>query len=163
MSVSLKLALALVASEVIASPSELVGNLNVQHTIEDKQTLNATSTAPATKAYSDRLTLTAGAADIDLTALTDAANNALTLLGLKVQAIAIKAAATNTAKVAVAAGSSNGYLLLAAAAGKVEVPAGGSLFMSLNETAPDVGASAKVLALTSTDTDAIVDIVIIAG
>jgi len=163
MSVTLKIALSLAASEVLVSPSELVGNLNIQHVIEDKQTLNSTSTAPATKAYSDRLSLVAGSKDIDLTTLTDAANEALTLTGLKVQALAIKAAAANTAKIAIAQGATNPYSLIAATAGKVEVGAGCSLFLTFNETAPDVGASAKVLTLTSTDVDAIFDIVIIAG
>jgi len=163
MSVSLKIAFALTAAEVLTSPSEMVGNINFQHVLEDKITLTAASTNPVTKAYSDRITLTTGAAEIDLTALTDAVNGALTMTGLKVQAIGIKAAATNTAKVALAAGTTNGYLLLAASGGKVEVGAGCSLFMSFYETAPDVGSSAKTLALSSTDQDAIVDVVIIAG
>lgn len=166
MTVSAKINLAITAAESLTSPSDLVGDsgaISLAHAMSDKQTINATSTVPATKAYSDTLTLTAGAVSLDLAALTDAINADLNLTGLKVQALGIKCPTTNTAPVAVAAHATNGYALLAASDGKVEVQIGGSLFMTFNDDAPDVGASAKVLEFTSSDTDATVQVLIVAG
>lgn len=161
MSVTARIAMTMAIAEVITSPSELAA-VNAQHDFAERLTLKADSTAPATKAFSDRLSLAAGTKSVDLAALTDAAGVALNLTGLKVQAIVVKAAAANTSTITMQAHGTNGYNILGAS-GLAVIPAGGVIFASLNEGAPDVGASAKVIEFTSSDVDASFDIVLVAG
>lgn len=73
---------------------------------------NASSTVTATKQATYKLSLSGGAATIDLTALTNPLGAAVTFSGLKVIGAVLFAPTTNSgASITVAKGASNGYEL----------------------------------------------------
>jgi len=152
-------------SDSLNATVELNGGASGGSDYDITATLNASSAAPVTKIYSDEITLTAGAATIDLTSLTGFAGTSATWAGLKVQAILISTNKNNTDAVTFAEGGTNGYAALGSgwtitlgASGKSAT----ALFY-LNEGAPDVGASDKTIDVTSSDTDAKFRIVMVAG
>src|ERR1041384_4058255 len=94
-------------------------------------TLNASSTVPATKHVQYLLTLSSGAATINLASLTGA-NGTIDATGLRVQMIRVKNLGANA--MTFAEGASNGIAL---ACGTFIVPAGGIVQMLLNDASPD--------------------------
>lgn len=152
-------------SDSLNATVELTGGASGGSDYAVSGTLNSSSAAPVTKVYSDEITLTAGAATIDLTSLTGFAATSASWSGLKVQAIILSTNANNTAAVTFSEGASNGYEALGngwtitiGASGK-----SGTAMFYLNEGAPDVGSSAKTIDVASSDTDAKFRIVAVAG
>lgn len=134
-----------------------------QHRILSSGTLDADSSAPATKAFADQRTLSGGADAIDLAALTGPLSSTVDFTELKVQLVKIKAAAANTAAIVVKPAAANGYHLFGDADGQVTLAAGCEVLMRRNDDLPDVGPTAKDLAITSSDADAVWDIELVAG
>lgn len=128
-------------------------------------TLNASSSAPATKVIVDEITLSSGAATIDLTSLTGFAATSVTMSGLKVQAIILSTASTNTHAVTFVEGASNGYEMLGNAFSITMGASGKSATAAfiLNEGAPDVSASAKTIDVSSTHQTAKFALLVVCG
>lgn len=113
----------------------------------ESATLNATSTPPATEVSMFLLTLTAGAATINLAALTGA-NGTIDGTGLRVQMIRVKN--LGSASMTFSDGASNGIAL---ACGTFIVPAGGIVQMFLNDASPDIAAADRTIDVAGTGTD----------
>lgn len=164
MAVSAAINLALQATEDIDLGLDNVDNPTVVHQVAGgSKTLNASSTPAATKAWSDQRQLSGGSDSIDLTALANGNLANIDFTGLKVQVIKIVAAEANTAAITIADGATNGYHVFGDGSGQINLVAGGQALIYVPEGLPDVGASAKTIDVTSSDTDAIYDIVLIAG
>lgn len=164
MSASVTLNRVLTARETVAFGLQHGSSDGIDHSLAlPAKTLNASSTPVASQVVSKRLTLSAGAVSLDLAAVARGSQLAdLDLSGLKVQAIQIACPAANTAPVVAGPHMTNGYALFGAS-NDVSIPAGGDLTYYAPEGTPDVGASAKVIEFTSTDVDAVVDVLVVAG
>lgn len=106
--------------------------------------LGSASTPPVTKKAHFAQALTAGAATIDLTALTDAQGAAIASTGLRVQAIKVQN--PNANQLAVTPAVSNGYGLT------FTVPPQGEVLITSTDLLAEVAAGAKNLALAGTGT-----------
>lgn len=166
MAVTAKYHFKLDAEDAPALGYDLLTDPTGTHTIGSSSgSLTASTTPAVSAAWSDRITLTAGAATIDLTALTRGNGTlaALSMSGLKVVLIKIFAATANTAVVKFTNGAANGYNIFGAAGGDVSVPAGGMLMFYGYTGLAAVSATVKNIDVTSSDTDAIFDIIIVGG
>lgn len=113
---------------------------------------DASSTPAATKMVADKLALTAGAATIDLTALTGPNGAAVTFNGLKVLLGIFYLPSTNSgASMTIAKGGSNGYELQSTHS--IICTKGCWHFMEFGSRPGAVGGSAKTLDLSGTGTD----------
>lgn len=145
--------------ETLSLGLDVASNPSITHQISGiSGVLNASSTPPGSQVFSDRRTLTAGADTLDLTALTNSIGAALDLTGLKVQLLLIKGATTNTGDIVVATGASNGYPGITGT-----VPDGGYMLLFGNDGYADVAAADAEIDISSTDLDAIYDVIIVAG
>lgn len=130
-------------------------------------TINASSTVPATKVWSDTGALVAGVATLDLTALTHGTLNGtattVTFSGLKVQLVKIECPSTNTASLKVAMGAANGYNIFGATTGEMDIPQGGSLLFYGSDKLDDVSGTDKTIDLSSTHLTAAYNIILVAG
>ena len=129
-------------------------------------TLDSGSTPPITQVWSDEFTLSAGAATLDLTALARDAQANLDLTGLKIQAYFFATPSTNTDTVTIVDGATNGYNIFGDASGQITIGASGQKGFAMfyaPETLQDVGASDKTIDLSSSDTDATVKVLLVAG
>lgn len=105
----------------------------------ESATLNAGSTPPAVESAFFLLTLTAGAATIDLRALTGTNGASVDGNGMKVQVVRFKNLGANI--MTISTGASNGHDFFTAD-GLVVQP-GGHVMLFSNDNASDVGASDK--------------------
>lgn len=126
-------------------------------------TLNASSTPPATKTYSDEIQLAAGAATLDLQALDRGDLTDADFTGLKVQVAIFYAHSTNTDTVTIADGAANGYEIFGDANGQVTLNPGDIIVQYCTDTLDDVAAADSEIDLSSADGDAKVDVLLIAG
>lgn len=164
MSVSAKYNLKLHVDEVLALGLDNVANPTAVHeTTDESGTLNAGSTPPATKAWSDERQLAGGTDTFDLTALANGNLANVDFTGLKVQLVKIVADPTNTDDIVVADGASNGYHLFGDASGQITLGPGGAALLFFQDSLPDVSGTAKNVTVTSADADAIYDIILVAG
>ena len=111
-----------------------------------KGTLNASSTVPATKVFSDNLVLAGGDQTLDLTALTGAASTTVNFTDLKVQLVALAASTSNATAVTVTGGAANPYNILGetnATSDKISIPPGGSLVLYHHDGTEDVSGTKK--------------------
>lgn len=109
-------------------------------------TLNAASTPPATQVAEFLLTLTAGAATIDLRALVGTNGAIVDGNGLKVQIIRIKNLGANP--MTFLEGASNGYAIGWGTGHTVQ--AGGHFMQFFNDASPDIAAADKTIDVTGT-------------
>lgn len=111
----------------------------------------STSGTPCAKRGSASLaglvTLSGGAATIDLTALVGSNGAVVTGDGLKVQFAKFKN--TAAAAMVVVGGASNGYLLFGAS-GSLTIPPGGEMLMKFSDGTPDIDSTHKTLDITGT-------------
>lgn len=128
----------------------------VNHTgFNTSKALNAATTPTAAKAVNFDKAMTAGAATIDLTSLTGVNNGTVSLSGLKVHILKVRAPADNAAPLTVGKGASNGYSLSGTTAWSVPLEPGAEVTLYGAGEAPDVGGSAKTIDLAGTGTDAV--------
>ena len=120
-------------------------------------TKNGSSVPAVTKQSQFLLTLTAGAATINLAALTGANGATVDMTGLRVQFIRIKNLGANS--MAFANGASNGIAL---PSGTITVPAGGIYQAYFADASPDIAAADRTLDVTGTLVET-AEITIIAG
>jgi hypothetical protein len=166
MSVSALYVLKCIATETPALGLDHATDVPFDHDIGTTNgTLNASSTVPATKAYSDQIALAGGVATIDLTSLGGPISSSVTFDGLKVQLVYITCPSTNTAGITFAVGSSNGYNLFGAdnaSAERVEVMPGGAVLAYHPNNAEDVSATKDTIDVTGTGTE-VFNICLVAG
>ena len=112
---------------------------------DESGVLNATSTPPATKCSFFLLTLSAGAATINLASLTGAAGITVDGTGLRVQCIRVKNLGANA--MTFSEGASNGIAL---ACGTFVVPAGGITQIFLNDASPDIASGDRTIDVAGT-------------
>lgn len=113
------------------------------------ETLNAGSSVPATIGTAYRLTLSAGAATIDLRALPATNGGTLDGNGLKVQLVKFRNKPENANDITIVKGATNGYNL-AGANFSVTLAPDQELTLYLDDKAPDVSGTAKTLDVTGT-------------
>jgi hypothetical protein len=164
MAVSCVYALTMTVTETLSGstvPALSASNNSLIHSGYNKSgTLNASSTAPATKCAHVLQALTAGAATIDLTAVQGTQGN-VTFSGLKIQLFRATATTGNANVLTLTEGASNGYEL-AGNTWKVGLLSGQSFMFFGNDGAPDVGGSAKDIDLAGTGSQS-VEISIVGG
>ena len=120
---------------------------------------------PGVYRYEKSITLSAGAATIDMSAL-DQGNLPdvdWTALSVTVQLIKVVAARANTANVVVADGATNGYNIFGDASAQISVPPGGVGMFYGHDGLQAVAAADKTIDLSSSDVDAVVSVQLIAG
>ena len=148
MSVTLSYTSNLTATEILESnvPAvSITANKEVKHTGFNKVvTLNSSSTPPTTKVAAFEQALAAGAATIDLTALTGTNGVSVDGTGLKVQAIKLVNKAANSTAMTLSKGLTNGYDAWGANF-EVDVAPGAEIVMFTNDAGSDIGAANKTL------------------
>lgn len=144
---------------------DFAGDLSVTHTLGlTDLALSATSTPAVTAVWSDSITLSAGAASIDLTAMTSGSGEiaAVDFTTKKVHALIASCPAANTAFVEIKPGATNAYEPFGAT-NTVDLHPGGMVMLYQPEILADVSATVKSIDLASTDVDAVINIIILAG
>lgn len=152
-------------TEALTVPNTNEAQQIIHEIATPKGVLSSATPVVVSKAWSSRVQLSAGALSLDLTALTRTNLPNVDFTGLKVKAMKIVPVAANTAAVTLTVGGTNGYQAFGAIAdGKISLAAGsGAEFIFGNAELPAVDASAKTIDLSSSDVDALVDIIIAAG
>lgn len=152
-------------SDTIALGLDLVSDQTFTHAIdEDSGVLTGSTTPAVSKVWSDQVQLSGGALSLDLTNLSrGSVLSALDMTGLKVQLIKIKATSTNTDTVTVVDGATNGYNIFGSSSGSITLASGDVAMFFFDESLPDVASGAKTIDISSSDTDALVDIILVAG
>lgn len=125
--------------------------------------LGSGTTPPVTKVWGKQLQLSGGTLTFDLKALASPLDANVDFDTLKVNLYKFKAADANTAVIIIKPAVSNGYHIFGDADGQHTIGAGDEIAGLLKESSPDVGAGAKDITVTSTDQDAIFDVVLCAG
>lgn len=137
MSITVDYWLRLFVQEIREQNLDLVANPTVIHqlTTEVKDRLTSATTVPATKVFSDKIALVAGAKTLDLTNLTSG-DTTVDLAGLKVQfALFVNLGAS---VMTFQAGASNGYNIFGTS-GLIELkPVGGAVLYSGIDKLPNV-------------------------
>ena len=139
------------------SAANVVQNAILVNGINQGGTLNATSTPAATKQSYFTITMTAGAATLDLTAIPGLnVNETIDGTGLKVRLLQFYAPATNANPVTAAKGGSNGYGLTAAGTTwSIPLDPDTSAARWCNTSAPTIGSGAKTIDITGTGSQTI--------
>ncbi len=149
MSISVAYGFKLTTTETLADASlSSSANQVIHNAYDEAGTLTALTTVPVTKEASFLLALTAGAATIDLRALTGLNGASVDGNGLKVQFMRIKNLGANN--MVFVPGASNGYELLGASGSVTAYANGGLVMIGANDKAPDIGSSTKTIDVTGT-------------
>jgi hypothetical protein len=119
--------------------------------LKETISLNSGSTPAVTKHAIFKQALTAGAATIDLTSLTDVAGASFSGNGLKVRAAKFRAPATNANPITITPGASNGIDLFGASS-SVTLSPGQSVLFYFKDGAPAIASGDKTLDLAGTGT-----------
>lgn len=109
--------------------------------------LTSATTPPVTQVAEFLLTLTAGAATVDLRALVGTNGAIVDGNGLKVQILRVKNLGANI--LTIVPGASNGIDLLGAAS-SIAIQPGGHAMFYFNDASPDIAAADKTLDCTGT-------------
>ena len=154
--------------ETFATSQQGAGSAVIDHELlGGSGTLNGASSVPATQVLDKRVTLVAGAATIDLTAApgktVDGSAIAIDLTGLKLQLLKLVAHKDNTARVKVAEGAANPYLLGGVTGAFDSLAAGEGVLHEFKNSLPDVDATHKNIDITSTMNTAIIDVLAVFG
>ena len=135
--------------------------------ISDDGSYDATTTPPVTDIWEGAVQLVGGVFNLDLTAAP--ARTVKDFTGLKVRQICVQTDATNTAKVAVTAGASNGYPLFGATAGRgvdigdATTPDSETFLAAFKDDLPAISATEKVISFSSSQADAKFNVIISVG
>lgn len=166
MSVEVNYQLKLSTDETVDLDLDHTANPQLTHEIAaDSGTLNASSTPTATKEWTNRVTLSGGAASIDLAALDKGNLPDEDFSGLEVRIVKLSAPSGNGAAITVTVGSSNGYNLLgptSATADRMIVSPGCVVEHYLHNTAEAVDATHKTIDFAGAGTD-VLDVQLAAG
>ena len=142
--------------EALDNISDVTGTNALSHTGfgTTSATLTPNTTPAVTKPASFVVTMTAGAATIDLTSISGA-QGTISGSGLKVQMIMFQGKSGNGAAVTIAKGASNGYTGLGSAFSVTIPTAGAECTFYGNNAAGAVGSTNKTLDVSGTGTDAL--------
>lgn len=169
MAVSAKLTAKIIATETVDGGVDGISSPTLTHDAftMDNVELSSSTTPAISKVVSFTATLSGGALTIDLQALTEAGGASVSLAGLKVQAIYIEPASSNSAVGTFVTGATNGYDLGGSATFEITVGKGATglssaYFQSWNEDSQDVSGTDKDIDISGGTTDSF-DIVILAG
>lgn len=144
------------------SPGPTFDTANLAATISG--TIDATTSVAATKVISAQVSLSAGAASMDLISNTYGwGGAAVTFSGLKVQLAFFQNLSTNTAAVTIADGATNGLNIFGDSSGQITLGIGAWAFFYNADRLDDVGASDKTIDFSSSDVDAAVNVILVAG
>ena len=145
MAVSCTYIFGMTTRETLDTGVPAVTTASITHNAYDETTtLNATSTPPATEVAMFLQTLTAGAATINLAALTGA-NGTIDGTGLRVQMIRVKN--LGAASMTFSEGASNGIALSCL---PFTIPTGGVYQFLLNDASPDIAAADRTIDIAGT-------------
>lgn len=143
-SVSVAWAMDCTVTEVLANnvgSNSTAAKRTVTHDAYDESgVLTGATTPPATATANFLLTLSAGAATVDLRALTGTNGATVDGNGLKPQIVRVKNLGANP--ITITEGASNGHDAFPATTG-LEIPAGGIVQLYFNDAASDIGATDK--------------------
>lgn len=142
--------------------AQLGDAINIVDQVNGSRELTSSSTPAITKIAYGTITLSNGAATLDLAATTGVNGETVDLSGLKVQAFAFKAGSSNTSDITVSVGATNGLNLDGSAGFSMNFQAGDFGMWSGNETSQDVGASDKTIDFAGTGSETI-DFCMVAG
>jgi hypothetical protein len=151
MSVTVNYAATLTVAEVPArnTGSAPANTGTITHTSDNQaHTLSAGTTPPATDVAAFTLTLTAGAATIDLRALTGTNGAVVDGNGLKVQSVQIKNNGANLMTFKV--GATNGHTGIFGATTGLPVQPGGEVLLFSNDNGDDIDATHRNWDVTGT-------------
>jgi hypothetical protein len=112
-------------------------------------TLTGLTSPAVSKQAAFEVTMSGGAATIDMQALVGALGSIVDGTGLKVQMIKFTNKATNANAITIAEGASNGYELLGGSF-TFTLPVGGSALFYLPEGSPDIAANASEIDISGT-------------
>ena len=126
-------------------------------------TIAAGTSIPATTVVAFEQALTAGAAEIDLTALPGTNGDTVDMTGLKVQLFMVRGKSTNANPITIQpdTGGTDDYELMGASFLAI-VNAEQQLMFFGNDSTPDVGATDKIFSLAGTASQ-ILEVIIVAG
>lgn len=127
---------------------------------DEAKTLNSGSTPPATQVAEFLLTLSSGAATIDLRALVGTNGGAVDLNGLKIQIVRVKNLGANP--MVIKAGASNGHTGVIGGTTGETIPTGGIYMKYSNDQGDDVDATHKTWDVTGTGSQT-AEVTIVAG
>lgn len=129
--------------------------------LDTSDTLNAGTGVPVTKVVANTITMTAGAATIDMTALVGSNGGAVDMTGLKLQILKLKAKATNTGALVVSYGAADPYTGLGTAF-SIELQPGAEMTFFGNEKSAEVASGVKDLDVAGTGAEE-VDMMMVCG
>jgi hypothetical protein len=142
--------------------TSLLSDKTVTHdALNTTKLMRATDTIDAEFVHSSRVAMTAGAATIDLTALTDVEGATIVTATKRLRAIKIKPVSTNANAVTIEVGASNGYVGFGADF-SIALLANSEVMIYTANDAGAISATNKTLDITGTATQAI-DIICVFG
>jgi hypothetical protein len=152
MAVSVTIAPVITVVETLADTFASSADNTVTYSMSNTSfVIDSGTTPPATKHATYEVTMTAGAATIDLRALVGAAGSAVDGNGLKVQAVKFINKTGNANAITIEEGASNGYALFGAGF-TVTLPNAGSWIMAyLKDGSADISATDKTIDISGTD------------
>lgn len=142
-------------------PGATGGGATLTHSAFNEAVTLSSSTVTITKCWVTSKAMSAGAATIDLTSLTDLTQTGTTLSGLKVQAVYFGNPSTNANAITITEGGTNGHALMGSA-WKIILQPGQWIVWFGNEASQDVGASDLSWDISGTGSQAL-DIALVAG
>lgn len=149
MSISLAYAFKLTTTETLSDASlSSSANQVIHNAYDESGTLTASTGVPVTAESNFLLTLSGGAATIDLRNLTGTGGGAVDGNGLKLQFMRIKNLGAND--MVFTTGASNGYAPFGPDGKMTAFANGGLVMVGNNDKAGDVGSSAKTIDVTGT-------------
>lgn len=157
MSVTLTRQITTTAVETVDATLPTIGGSQITHSGLNtaSESFTGASPVPVSLAVGVLVTLTGGAATLDLTAIVDELGRTIDLTGLKVQSFRAKPTTTNANKISFKSGASNGYNLGGDADFKWSGYATDESDNLWRDTNPDVGPTAKNIDFAGTGTQSI--------
>jgi len=148
---------------VSLSGATLSGDNEVTHELSQNLKLTSGTTPDVEDLYGGRVTLDTGAATLDLTGLTTEEGVALTFLGKRIRAIALKAPSTNTGAITLTSDVADGLDFLGADY-VISVQPGGCIvaYVDPSTKTDAVAADKDTISFAGTGSE-YVDILLIAG
>ena len=152
------------ATETLASTLPTIASQQIPHNTLNSasETFGAATAVPVSVVIGIRVTLSAGAATLNLAAALDELGRTIDLTGLKVQSLRVKPVSTNANVISLTSGASSGYNLGSSSSFKWSGYATDEADFLWRDTNPDVDNTHKNIDFAGTGTQAI-DLQIVAG
>jgi hypothetical protein len=158
MSVTLAASLSLTVTEVLESNvGYAAGDKSIIHSLAElldgivgHTSMGASTSPPASKVAAYDVTLSTGAATIDLTALPQAGGGTQSVNGLLARYLVFVNPVSNANNITIADGASNGYLVFGDASGQITLKPGQFCILFCAGNAQTVGGSNKTIDITGT-------------